>query len=58
MGGSGARYTRSPTTDAIQRKVERAEEKEKERLNGEVDDLIQRLLARYNNRDTEQVSGR
>lgn len=58
MGGSGARYTSPPTSDAIQRKVERAEEKERERLNGEVDHLIERLLARYNKRDTEQVSER
>ncbi len=58
MGGSGARYTRPPTSDAIQRKLERAEEQERARLNGEVDNLIQRLLARYNNRDTELVSER
>ena len=58
MGGTGARYTRPPTEASIQRKVAQAEAKERQRLDGEVDDLIQRLLARYNKRDTEQVSRR
>src|SRR5215213_889397 len=58
MGGTGARYNRPPTEDSIQRKVEQAEGKERERLNGEVDYLIERLLSRYNKRDTEEVSQR
>lgn len=58
MGGSGARYTTPPTSASMQKKIERAEQQEREHLNGEVDHLIQRLLTHYNNRDTEQVSGR
>lgn len=57
MGGTGGRYSGPASNDVLER-INRAQEKERERLDGQVNDLITELLARYNNRDTEEVSER
>ncbi len=56
-GGGGARYT-GPTSEEILKKVDQAREKEKERLNGQVNELLEDLLTRFNDRNTEKVSER
>ena len=57
MGGTGGRYS-GPTTDDVLERISRAQEKEKERLDGQVNDLSKELLANYNDRDTEKVAER
>jgi hypothetical protein len=56
-GGGGDRYV-GPTSETILRKVDELHEKEKARLDGEVNELLQHLLARFNDRDTEKVAER
>jgi hypothetical protein len=56
-GGGGNRYT-GPTPEQVLRKVDQAREKERERLNKQVNDLLESLLARFNDRDTAEVSER
>lgn len=56
-GGGGARYT-GPTSEQVLKKVEQAREKEKERLNGQVNELLDDLLTRFNDRDREKISER
>jgi hypothetical protein len=57
MGGTGGRYS-GPRSDDLLERINKAREKERERLDGQVNDLIRELLARYNDRDTEKVSER
>ena len=57
MGGTGGRYSGPASNDVLER-INRAQEKERERLDGQVNDLIRELLERYNDRDTEKVSER
>jgi hypothetical protein len=56
-GGGGDRYT-GPTSEQVLKKVEQARDKEKERLNGHVNELLDDLLAHFNARDREKVSER
>lgn len=57
MGGTGGRYTK-PRSGKVQERIEQAQEKERERLDGQINDLIKELLARYNDRDTDKVTER
>lgn len=57
MGGSGGRSS-GPTSDSVLERINKAREKERERLDGQVNDLVKELLARYNDRDTEKVAER
>ncbi len=57
MGGTGSRYT-GPRSENVREKIEQAQERERERLGGQVDDLIRALLAHMNNRDTDEVAKR
>lgn len=50
-GGGGSRYIR-PWSPAEQKKIDQAREKELKQLEGDVNSLLNDLLARYNNRDT------
>jgi hypothetical protein len=54
-GGGGGRYT-GPTSDAMQRMIDLAKERERQRLDADVNELLQKLLARFNDRDTEAIS--
>lgn len=56
-GGGGDRYV-GPTSETVLRKVDEIHEKERARLDGEVNELLQHLLARFNDRDTGKVSER
>jgi predicted nucleotidyltransferase len=56
-GGGGGRYS-GPSTQGLQRKIEQAQEQERQRLDGDVNDMLQRLLARFNSRDTETTKKR
>ena len=49
---SGGRY-RHPSSEDLLRKVEQAQEQEQQRLDGDVNDFLQRLLARFNDRDID-----
>jgi predicted nucleotidyltransferase len=51
-GGGGGRYT-GPSTQDIQRKIEQAQKQERQRLDVDVNEMLQTLLARFNDRDTE-----
>ena len=55
--GSGGRYRR-PSSEELLRKVEEAHEQEQQRLDGDVNNLLQRLLARFNDRDIEAIQRR
>ena len=57
MGGTGARYT-GPRSDTVREKIERAQQREQERLNEQVNDLIRQLLVRLNERDPSEVRER
>lgn len=57
MGGTGGRYS-GPRSDDLLERINKAREKERERLDGQVNDLIRELLTRYNDRDREKVSER
>jgi hypothetical protein len=59
MGGSGGggRYT-GPPSESIQRRIDRAREQERQRLEGQVNDLLQRLLAQFNDRDRAKIGDR
>lgn len=58
MGGSGGgRYT-SPSSDDLRHKIEQAQEKERQRLDNDVNELLQKLLAKYNDRDREASTER
>jgi predicted nucleotidyltransferase len=57
MGGGGGRY-RGPSSPNLQSKIEQAQEQERQRLEGDVNEMLQRLLARFNDRDTETTKKR
>jgi len=57
MGGTGGRYS-GARSDKVLEQINQEKQKERERLDVQVDDLIRELLARYNDRDTEKVSER
>ena len=50
-GGGGGGFP--PSSDTIQRKIEQAREAEKQRLDQDVDQLLQRFLAQVNDRDAD-----
>ena len=54
-GGGGGRYP-GPTSVALQRKIDLARERERQRLDADVNELLQKLLVRFNDRDTEAIS--
>ena len=56
-GGGGDRYI-SPSSETLAQKVERAREIEQRRLDGDINELLARILARFNDRDTEAVACR
>lgn len=56
-GGSGSRYLR-PWSSAERQKIDDAQEKERQRLDGEVNALLNDLLARYNSRDTDATKNK
>src|SRR5437879_5078076 len=58
MGGSGGGRYSGPPSEPILRKIERAREQERLRVEGEVNALLQRLLADFNDRPTETISER
>jgi hypothetical protein len=51
-GGGGGRYIR-PSSDQIERKIEKAREEERQRFETDLNEFIKILLARYNDRDRE-----
>lgn len=57
MAGSGTRYT-GPRSDSVREKIEQAQQREQERLNGQVNDLIRHLLTRINERDPDEIRSR
>ena len=59
MGGSGGddRYTGPPTKTILER-IQRAREEERQRLDGEVNDFLLHLLARFNARDRDKIGQR
>ncbi len=59
MGGSGGggRYS-GPPSESIQRRIERARDQERQRLDGQVNELLQRLLARFNDRNVTKIGER
>ena len=56
-GGGGGRY-RGPSSQELQKKIEQAQEKERQRLDGDVNGLLNKLLAKFNDRNTEATSER
>src|SRR5208282_2579037 len=56
MGGSGGGRYSGPPSESIQRRIERAREQERQRLNGQVNDLLRRLMAGYNDRDKDKIA--
>jgi hypothetical protein len=56
MGGSGGGRYSGPPSESIQRRIERAREQERQRLDGQVNDLLRRLLAEYNDRDKDKIA--
>jgi predicted nucleotidyltransferase len=56
-GGGGRRYS-GPSTEDLQRRIEQAQEQERQRLDGDVNEMLQRLLAHFNDRDTESTKRR
>jgi predicted nucleotidyltransferase len=58
MGGSGGGRYRGPSTQDLQRKIEQAQEQERQRLDGDVNEMLQKLLASFNDRDIETTERR
>ena len=58
MGGGGGGGYIGPSSDKIRRKVDEAFRREQERLDGQVDDMLQGLLTRFNSRDSELMRER
>jgi hypothetical protein len=58
MGGSGGGRYSGPPSEDIQQRIERAREQERQRLDGQVNDLLQRLLAHFNDRDRDKIGDR
>jgi hypothetical protein len=58
MGGSGGGRYSGPPSEPILRKIQRAREQERLRVEGEVNELLKRLLAHFNDRPTEQIGDR
>jgi len=56
-GGGGGRYTR-PSSDYIDRKIALAQERERQQLDGDVNELLQKLLAQFNARDRDIIRSR
>lgn len=56
-GGGGGRYG-GPSSSTLQRKIEHAQEIERQRLDADVNHLLQKLLARFNDRDRDKISDR
>lgn len=59
MGGGGgrSRYVR-PWSSAEQQKIDKSQEKAHQRLQGDVNSLLNDLLARYNSRDTDATKAK
>jgi hypothetical protein len=58
MGGSGGGRYSGPPSEPILRKIQRAREQGRLRVEGEVNELLKRLLAHFNDRPTEQIGDR
>ena len=56
-GGGGGRYI-GPWSDTLQQKLDQANQKEKELLDSDVNQLLQNLLVRYNTRNIEEISAK
>jgi len=56
-GGGGDRYAGPPSQTILQR-IQRAREQERQRLDGQVNDLLQHLLARFSDRDRDKIADR
>jgi len=54
---SGGRYGR-PSSEELIRKIEQAQEQERQRLDSDVNDFLQKLLARFNDRNVEETQRR
>lgn len=54
-GGGDGRYS-GPTPERLQRKINETRERARESLNTEINELLDRLLAHFNDRDTEDTS--
>ncbi|MCL5044900.1 MAG: nucleotidyltransferase [Deltaproteobacteria bacterium] len=55
--GGGGRYT-GPPSESIRRRIQRAREQERQRLEGQVNDLLQHLLAQFNDRNRAKIGDR
>ena len=56
-GGGGGRYVR-PWSSSEQQKIDLAQERERQRLQGSVNSLLNDLLARFNSRDTDATKNK
>jgi hypothetical protein len=57
MGGSGGSFSYSPSKlDQLHRVIEAKQKAEQERLDGDVNELLQNMLASMNERDTEAIN--
>ena len=57
MGGGGGEIIPT-TTEALQRKIEKTREAERERLDSDVNRFLQNVLIKFNDRDTENTRAR
>jgi hypothetical protein len=53
MGGSGGGGFIPPTSEVLQRKIEKARKEERERLEGDVNRFLQNLISKLSDRDAE-----
>jgi hypothetical protein len=56
-GGGGGRYVR-PWSSSEQQKIDQAQERERQRLQGSVNSLLNDLLARFNSRDIDATKNK
>lgn len=58
MGGSGGGNYIPPTTQALQEKLEKARQQERQRLDKDVNRFLQDILTTFNDRDVDRTSAR
>lgn len=58
MGGGGSGGYSPPKPDVLQRKIEKAREENQQKLDADINRLLQRKLAQYNDRDVRATQNR
>ena len=58
MGGSGGGRYSGPSSPFLQQQIQRIHEKERARLSKDITEYLQKVLARFNDRDTDKAAQR